>query len=172
MRSPDRAGRELPRPARLGLDAIIVPGTRPAAYLDHAVTLARAAKCSLVILCSQQLRGADVKEYLAARSFSEAIVIDLPAGYSHPLFDFRGLHDIKDQLPPGVRLTLTDLSMKRNIGLVLARMLGWQRVFFLDDDIRDIAYPDLQRTVDMLGSFSAVGMWVTEFPGQFNCLPR
>ena len=54
--------------------------------------------------------------------------------------------------------------MKRNIGLVLARMLGWQRVFFLDDDIRDIAYPDLQRTVDMLGSFSAAGMRVTEFP--------
>ena len=54
--------------------------------------------------------------------------------------------------------------MKRNIGLALARMLGWQRIFFLDDDIRDIAYPDLQRTVDMLGSFSAAGMWVTEFP--------
>lgn len=145
------------------LDAIIVPGTRPAAYLDHAVTLARAAKCSLMILCSQQLRGADVKEYLAARSFSEGIVIDLPPRYSHPLFDFHGLHDIEDQLPPGCGY-LTDLSMKRNIGLVLARMLGWQRVFFLDDDIRDIAYPDLQRTVDMLGSFSAVGMRVTEFP--------
>ena len=54
--------------------------------------------------------------------------------------------------------------MKRNVGLVLARMLGWQRIFFLDDDIRDIAYPDLQRTVDMLGSFSAAGMWVTDFP--------
>jgi hypothetical protein len=147
----------------LGLDAIIVPGTRPAAYLDHAVTLARAVQCSLVILCSQQLRGADVKEYLAARSFRDAIVIDLPRGYSHPLFDFRRLHDIKDQLPPGCGY-LTDLSMKRNIGLVLARMLGWQRVFFLDDDIRDITYPDLQRTVDMLASFSAVGMRVTEFP--------
>ena len=54
--------------------------------------------------------------------------------------------------------------MKRNIGLVLAKMLGWRRIFFLDDDIRDITYPDLQRTVDMLGSFSAAGMWVTEFP--------
>jgi hypothetical protein len=54
--------------------------------------------------------------------------------------------------------------MQRNIGLVLARMLSWRRVFFLDDDIRDIAYPDLQRTVNMLGSFTAAGMWVTEFP--------
>ena len=44
-----------PRTGALGLDAIIVPGTRPAAYLDHAVTLARAAQCALVILCSQDL---------------------------------------------------------------------------------------------------------------------
>jgi hypothetical protein len=28
-----------------------------------------------------------------------------------------------------------DLSMKRNIGLVLARLLGWTRLMFLDDDI-------------------------------------
>ena len=152
-----------PRTGALGLDAIIVPATRPAAYLDHAVTLARAAQCSLVILCSQHLHGEEVKEYLAARSFNDAIVIDLPSGYSHPLFDFGRLHDIKDQLPPECGY-LIDLSMKRNVGLVLARMLGWQRVFFLDDDIRDIAYPDLQRTVDMLGSFSAVGMRVTEYP--------
>ena len=105
-----------------------------------------------------------MKEYLAARSFSEAIVIDLPPGYSHPLFDFHGLLDIRDQLPHACGFHATDLSMKRNLGLVLARMLGWRRIFFLDDDIRDIAYPDLQRTVNMLGRFSAAGMRVTEFP--------
>jgi hypothetical protein len=148
----------------LGLDAIIVPGARPAAYLDHAVTLARAAQCSLVVLCSHYLLGREVKEYLDARSFTRAIVIDLPSGYSHALFNFRRLLDIKDQLPPVCGHHVTDLSMKRNIGLVLAKMLGWRRIFFLDDDIRDVAYPDLQRTVGMLGSFSAAGMWVTEFP--------
>ena len=154
----------IPRLGAVGLDAIIVPATRPATYLDHAVTLARAAKCSLVILCSHYLDGREAKEYLDARSFSEAIVIQLPAGYAHPLFDFRRLLAIKDQLPPACGSHVTDLSMKRNVGLVLAKMVGWRRVFFLDDDIRDIAYPDLQRTVDMLGSFSAAGMWVTEFP--------
>ena len=153
-----------PRTDALGLDAIIVPATRPAAYLDHAVTLARAAQCALVIVCSQDLDGRDVKNYLAARSFRDAVVIDLPPGYSHPLFFFRRLREIEDQLPPECGYHVTDLSMKRNIGLALARMLGWQRIFFLDDDIRDIAHPDLQRTVDMLGSFSAAGMRVTEFP--------
>jgi hypothetical protein len=43
-------------------------------------------------------------------------------------------------------------------------MMGWRRIFFLDDDIRDITYPNLQRTVDMLGPFSAAGLWVTDFP--------
>jgi hypothetical protein len=153
-----------PRADVLSLDAIIVPGARPAAYLDHAVTLAKLAKCTLVVLCSQALHGREVKEYLAARSFSETIVIDLPPGYSHPLLDFRGLLDIRDQLPSACGFRATDLSVKRNLGLVLAKMLGWRRVFFLDDDIRDIAYPDLQHTVNMLGRFAAAGMWVTEFP--------
>jgi hypothetical protein len=153
-----------PRTGRVDLDAIIVPGTRPAAYLDHAVTLARAAACWLVVLCSQELRGIDVEEFLAARSFRRAIVVDVPSGYSHDFLTFPGLLSLKDDLPPECGWYVTDLSMKRNIGLVLARMLGWQRVFFLDDDIRDITYPDLRSTVGMLESFSAAGMWVTDFP--------
>ena len=155
---------ESPQADARGLDAIIVPGARKATHLDHAVTLARAAQCSLVVLCSQDLHGREVKEYLDARAFSAAIVIDLPTGYSHPLFFFRRLLDIKDQLPPACSHQVTDLSMKRNIGLVLAKMLGWRRIFFLDDDIRDIAYSDLLTTVSMLKFFSAAGMSITEFP--------
>jgi hypothetical protein len=151
-------------PRRLELDAIIVPGSRPAANLDHAVTLAKAAGCWLLVVCSQRLGGPEVKEFLAERSFRKAIVIDLPATYSHALLDFPELQSIKKELPLECSYYTTDLSMKRNIGLVLAKMMGWQRIFFLDDDIRDIAHPDLQATVDMLGSFPAVGMWVTDFP--------
>ena len=74
------------------------------------------------------------------------------------------LQSVKDDLPSACGSYVTDLSMKRNVGLVLARMLRWRRIFFLDDDIRDINYPDLQNTVNMLGSFPAVGMWVKDFP--------
>ena len=150
--------------ARLDLDAIIVPATRPAAHLDHAVTLARAAGCWLLILCSQQLNSTEARRFLAARSFHKAIVIDLPQGYSHELLYFPGLLSLKKELPDACGFYVTDLSMKRNVGLVLARMMNWHRVFFLDDDIRDITYPDLQSTVNMLGSFSAAGLWVTDFP--------
>jgi len=150
--------------ARLDLDAIIVPASRPASHLDHAVTLAKFADCWLLVLCSQGLRSVDVRQFLAERSFTKAIVIDLPRGYSHELLYFPALLSLKDDLPQACGSYVTDLSMKRNVGLVLARMLHWRRIFFLDDDIRDINYPDLQNTVNMLGSFPAVGMWVTNFP--------
>jgi len=153
-----------PTRAPLRLDAIIVPGSRPAPSLDQAVTLARAAGCWLLILCSQRLQGSEVKEFLAERAFHKAIVIELPPGYSHELLEFPKLRAVSKELPLECHFYATDLSMKRNVGLVLAKMLGWRRVFFLDDDIRDVAYPDLQATVDMLDSFPAVGMWVTEFP--------
>lgn len=149
---------------RLDLDAIIVPGSRPAANLDHAVMLAKAARCWLLVVCSQRLHGTEVEEFLAERSFRKAIVIDLPPGYRHELLEFPRLRSVEKDLPRECNFYTTDLSMKRNIGLVLARMLGWKRIFFLDDDIRDIAYPNLQTTVDMLGSYPTVGMRVTHFP--------
>ena len=149
---------------QLDLDAIIVPASRPATHLDHAVTLARAAGCWLLVLCSKRCRGSEVSEFLAVRSYYKTIVIDLPPGYSHELLHFPALLALQDELPEACGYVVTDLSMKRNLGLVLARMLGWRRVFFLDDDIRDIAYPDLQTTVNMLSSFSAAGLWVTDFP--------
>jgi hypothetical protein len=148
----------------LQLDAIIVPGSRTEANLNQAITLARAADCWLLILCSRQLRGIDAVRQLASRSYRKAIVIDVPPGYSHELFHFAGLASIRDELPEASRYYATDLSMKRNIGLAMARMLNWQRVFFLDDDIRDVSYPQLESTVNMLSSFAAVGLWITEFP--------
>lgn len=157
------SSRDAPLP-RLALDAIIVPASRPAEHLDHAVMLARAAGCWLLILCSRQLRSTDARRFLAARSFHNAIVVDLPPDYRHELLSFPGLRSLRNQLPEACGFFTTDLSTKRNVGLILARMLEWQRVFFLDDDIRDIAPPDLQATVDMLGSFAAVGMRVTDFP--------
>jgi hypothetical protein len=161
--APMAGPREIPS-ASLGLDAIVVPASRPAAHLDHAVTLARAAGCWLLILCSGRLSSTEAVEFLAARSYHKAVAIDLPRDYSHQLLCFPELLAINSELPKACGLYTTDLSMKRNIGLVLARMLRWRRIFFLDDDIRDITYPNLQRTIDMLESFSAAGLWVTDFP--------
>lgn len=149
---------------RLTLDAVIVPASRPARHLEQAITLARAARCALVILCSREVIPGEVHQLLAERSFDSAIVINLPDDYQHKLLDFRALASIKSDLPRACSYYVTDLSTKRNLGLLLARMLGWERIFFLDDDIRDISYPDLQSTVSMLGSCRTAGMRVTFFP--------
>ena len=144
------------------LDAIIVPASRPAVNLDHAVTLARAAGCLLVVLCSHEARPDEVEAFLAKRSFRKAIVIDLPAGYAHPLLKFSTSET--GNTPAACGKYVTDLSSKRNIGLLLARMVGWERIFYLDDDIRDISEPGLSGTVSMLGKFNSAGMRVVEFP--------
>jgi hypothetical protein len=148
----------------LTLDAIIVPASRPARNLEQAITLARAAQSALLILCSRQPDLAEVQQLLAERSFNDAIVVNLPHNYGHELFDFRALASIKDDLPAACSYYVTDLSAKRNVGLVLARMVGWRHIFFLDDDIRGICYPDLHSTVSMLGSFRTTGMRVAHFP--------
>jgi hypothetical protein len=158
-----------PQPAlkdRQKLDAIVVPASRTAANLDQALTLARDAGCWLVILCSGQLDALAAREYADARSrsYGKVVAADIPAGYSHELLHFQRLRGIRSGLPDACSYYTTDLSIKRNIGLILARMLNWHRIFFLDDDIRDITYANLQDTVDMLGSYSAAGLWITDFP--------
>lgn len=149
---------------RLSLGAIIVPASRRARNLEQAITLARALHCALLILCSRQVEPDEVHKLLAERSFCDAIVVNLPDDYQHELLDFRGLASMKDDLPPACATYVTDLSTKRNVGLLLARMLGWRRIFFLDDDIRDINPIDVQSTVSMLGSYATAGMRVSKFP--------
>ena len=62
----------------------------------------------------------------------------------------------------------SDLSLKRNTGLLLARMLGWDRIFFLDDDIRWISADTLRSTVSLLGAaghgYRTAGMSVRTTP--------
>ncbi len=153
--------------ARLGegaLDAIIVPASRPAVNLDHAVTLARALGCWLVVLCSLKARAQEVNELLALRNFSGGIVIDVAENYKHPKLEF--VTSRRDELDLSWKHVSPngDLSAKRNLGLLLARMLGWERIFFMDDDIRDLDASHLREAASMLGPYRAVGMRAVDFP--------
>jgi hypothetical protein len=150
--------------ARLPLDAIVVPASRPATNLETAITLARATHSVLVVLCSHQVTPTKVHQVLAERSFDRAVVINLPDNYSHELLEFRALASIRGELPAACSYFATNLSTKRNLGLLLGHMVGWERIFFLDDDIRDIGHPDLQSMVSMLARYRTAGMRATEFP--------
>jgi glycosyltransferase involved in cell wall biosynthesis len=149
---------------RTSLDAIIVPASRPAVNLDHAVTLARAVNCQLVVLCSLRAQAAEVNELLALRNFTQAVVVELPDGYTLPKLDLVTSKPVSLDLPDSCVNPNGDLSTKRNIGLLLARMVGWERIFFLDDDIRDLDASDLREVATMLGPYGAVGMRAVDFP--------
>ena len=132
----------------------------------HAVRLAQAADCRLVILCSRQAYVDDVKQRLESWCFNRAIAFDLPADYSHRWLEFATSRpDEIRSLPEACAARNTDLSTKRNLGLILARMLGWNRVFFMDDDITNVSFTDLRHAVAMLGQqYHSVGMRVKDFP--------
>jgi hypothetical protein len=160
------AGRMLPAALnrRRTPDAIIVPASRPAPNLDHAMALAKAMNCWLVVFCSRRARGEEVGALAADMRFSRALAVDLPPGYRHKLVDFASSGVTRGDLPAVCENPNGDLSTKRNLGLLLSRMMGWERIFFMDDDIRDVAADDLRATTAMLGRYRSAGMRVGYFP--------
>ncbi len=149
-----------------GLDAIVVPAARPAYNLDAAITLARSVQCQLVILCSRDAHQSEVLDLLDARAFTAATVVGMQPAYEHEFFEFETTAWIKREFPA----RRSDLSMKRNVGLVLARLLSWQRIFFMDDDIRDLDAAALRATVSLVSrrspgpEYRSAGMWPVDFP--------
>jgi glycosyltransferase involved in cell wall biosynthesis len=132
--------------------------------LDHAANLARAVGCWLVVFCSRDARGTEVSDLLAAKRLQRTVVVDLPPFYNHHLLDFGTSTLARAALPERCANPNGDLSTKRNLGLILARMVGWDRIFFMDDDIRGLAPADLRRTTSMLDRYTCAGMRVAKFP--------
>jgi glycosyltransferase involved in cell wall biosynthesis len=149
---------------RPALDAIIVPASRPAQNLDHAVALALALNCWLVVFCSRQARAEEVNALAAAKRLSRVLAIDLPLSYTHKLLNFASSGITRGELPAVCENPNGDLSTKRNLGLLFARMMSWERIFFMDDDIRNVTPDDLRATTAMLGRYRSAGMRVTDFP--------
>jgi hypothetical protein len=57
-----------------------------------------------------------------------------------------------------------DLSRKRNLGLLVARLVGWTRLMFLDDDISALDPLQVEHAAAGLDHFAAVGMPARSFP--------
>ncbi|MEV8507093.1 hypothetical protein AB0368_20085 [Actinoplanes sp. NPDC051475] len=148
--------RDVALPDAAALDAIIVPTARAVSMLDHAVSLAMKFGCPLVVLCS---RRAD-----AAAALDRA----RGTGVAMSAADFRG-----ESFLPRFRTTellrgqpvrrTTDTADKRNLGLAVGRMLGWRRVLFLDDDIREVDAGLLAGAAALLDHHDAVGLENTGF---------
>jgi len=156
--------------AGTGLDAIIVPAARPAESLQTAVELAKGTGARLVVLCSFRSRADDVSALLEKHGLQDSIVVEMPEESGNwILSDFTTTQWVHHGPGKGVcGARNSDLSMKRNTGLLLARMLGWERIFFLDDDIRAVSAETVLSTVALLGadghSYRTAGMSVDNYP--------
>jgi hypothetical protein len=141
------------------VDAIIVPTARPVAYLKEAAMAARFLGCPLVTLHSRKWTSA----YAAAAYLDpevDLIAIDVPESAHLRLPELA-----TSRLLAGTIFECKiDVSTKRNLALVLSHALRWQRVVFLDDDIRVPNPGDLSKAVGLLDSHSAVGLAVGGFP--------
>jgi hypothetical protein len=143
------------RPA--GVNAIVVPTARPHTYLADAVSLAARLHCQLVFLCSRWAQAGQAIE-VARRGGVRAVAVDLGRVRGMPAFK-------TTELLAGTRFEhKTDISVKRNVGLALARMVGWSTVLFLDDDIQVGEATHIREAAALTAKFAAVGLANTGYP--------
>jgi hypothetical protein len=141
-----------------GIDAVIVSTARTPAYLDSAAELARSLPCTLVTLHSKRWTSAA----RAAQRLRDVdlMAVDIPDPAHLRLPDW----ETSRLLRGTVFARQTDISAKRNMALVLSRLLGWKRVMFLDDDITQLNPDDVRRASGLLDVHVAVGLHVGGFP--------
>jgi hypothetical protein len=140
------------------LDAIVVPSFRTAPYLDHAVSLADKLGCLLLVLCSGDAKPVEVADRMAPHN-GHVAAIDV-TGLEMLLPSLRTL-----RLPRNEILHRpADIAYKRNLGLLIARLAGWQRMVFLDDDIAVPRPQELRYAAGLVGRYDAVGLANDGFP--------
>jgi hypothetical protein len=144
------------QPARI--DAIIVPTARTAGYLRTAMALAHDQGCVLVALCSRRA-SAEAAFKLARQMGTEILAVDLPRLGRRLLPSFKSSEVLR-----GTRFDRrTDTSTKRNLGLLLALVAGWDRILFLDDDISVPRVQDLNDAAGLLDDYAGVGLSIGGF---------
>lgn len=141
------------------VDAIVVPTGRHPLWLRESIRLAKAVDCTLLLLCSRYSNSGVAAE-MARREGVTVAAVDataLPAGL---MPSFR----TTDLLEGSKFARRTDTSLKRNLGLLLARLAGWQHVVFLDDDIEVPDPDDLRAAAGLLGRYESVGLQMGGYP--------
>ncbi|CUR61884.1 conserved hypothetical protein [metagenome] len=140
------------------LGGIVVSASRSADHLDTALGLAVALSADIVVLASGRAAPEDIALRAAGSADRRLTVVPVPDDYSPPVVDL-----VTDGIPAGTA-GLGDLCVKRNLGLLVARLVGWETVLFLDDDIRGITGVDVERALMVLPHAGMAGMPAREFP--------
>lgn len=155
--SPDEPRPDLTDAPRI--DAIIVPTIRPSAQLAAAIGHARELGCTLLALCSKSSSASEVLA-LASKAGVDAVAIDVDRMPANLLPHFQTTDVLKRRFFRDPR----DTASKRNLALLFAALVGWRRVFFLDDDITIDGVELLRAAARELSWYEVAGLRVERFP--------
>jgi hypothetical protein len=152
------------RPTRdVRFDAIVVPTNRPVRFLRDCLELASRTRIRLIVACSKRVTKHEVIE-AAARWNAEVYAVDLPPEQVSPFKDISFDTSTDKELLAFTSGLTRDLSAKRNLGLVLARTCGWERIMFLDDDIQEVSERDVAALAATLDDHNVSVLIPDEFP--------
>jgi glycosyltransferase involved in cell wall biosynthesis len=143
------------------LDAIVVPASRPASFLKPVIRLSALLGVQLVVLCSKKTRGEQVAERVSTCPGARALIVDFPKDWSHPEVPTRTSNRAFKRANANRN---SDLSAKRNVGLLLARLHGWNKIVFVDDDVTLTRTDNVARLAGQLDHYQVAGMILSEFP--------
>jgi hypothetical protein len=143
--------------------AILVPTNRPVESLGFCIGLAREARIPLIVVCSKRV---EMGEVIAAASGTdvEVYAVDLPVHSTAPPEGISFLTSTDEELLAVSSAQTRDLSTKRNLGLLIAKMLGWERLMFLDDDIFGISKAEVDALAAGLNNHSVSVLIPEWFP--------
>lgn len=148
---------------RAQFDAIVVPTNRPVESLRDCINLALKTAIPLIVICSKRVDKAEVI-HAAERENVKVFAVNLLPHPANPLEGISFATSTDEDLLALTSGRTRDLSMKRNLGLVIARMLSWQRLMFLDDDIFDITEEDVDTLTAGLDEHSVSALIPDEYP--------
>jgi hypothetical protein len=142
------------------LDALVVPTNRPTFAHAGIVELAARMGTPLVVLCSGRAGVDQVTERIARTPRARALVVGIGDDCPRRLYELE-TSDLRFAGASANRRS--DLSCKRNLGLLLARAMGWQKIAFVDDDIT-LTRTHVARIAHQLDNFQIAAMACREFP--------
>ncbi len=140
------------------INGIVVPAARAATQLQPAFRLATELNAPLIVLCSYGAKSEDVWATARANGVAGVVAVDLIGQGVLPSL-------LTTAMLVGTPFSRrTDTPVKRDLGLAMTRMLGWERVLFLDDDIDDVEPRAVEQAATLLGNYGVVGLDNTGFP--------
>jgi pimeloyl-ACP methyl ester carboxylesterase len=139
------------------VDTIVLSSARPPYYHRPAIRLAKESRTDLVVLASHAL---DV-DTVAADMLSAGVngyVVYMPKDYQVPFT--ATFSTLKHPRTVGRK---SNLSTKRNVGLIYGHITG-QNLFFLDDDIRGLSAQRLGQLGAHLDRYAIAGFSASDYP--------